>query len=81
MTEYFNFWKKNTHVKPLSIVALLSTGFVQVIVLHLLTQPTSGTQMIVIARGVMLIFLPFMAAYFSAGAAYCKIFQLLKQMK
>jgi ATP-binding cassette subfamily C exporter for protease/lipase len=69
MTEYFNFWKKNTHVKPLSIVALLSTGFVQVIVLHLLTQPTSGTQMIVIARGVMLIFLPFLAAYFSAGAA------------
>ena len=69
MTEYFNFWKKNTHVKSLIIVALLSTGIVQVIVLHLLTHHTSGTQMVVIARGVMLIFLPFLAAYFSAGAA------------
>jgi ATP-binding cassette subfamily C exporter for protease/lipase len=69
MTEYYNFWKQNTHISPLSIVALLSTGFVQVIVLHLMTHNTSGTQMVVIAGGIMLVFLPFLAAYFSAGVA------------
>jgi|GEM_PF-3673519 len=65
----FNFWKKNTYIHPGNLFALIITGCSQIIVLHLLIGYPSVTQASLIARGVILIVMPFLAGFFASRLA------------
>lgn len=69
MKRAIDFWIKNTRIQPASLVALLATGVAQVIAIHLLIAQKEATSATLITRGILLIVLPFLAAFFSSRIA------------